>query len=134
MDLVDNRSTKFAVALLAKVQKVVHVQSADLAINRVDQIARERLAHKGEHRIALGHQTLSHLLVDVHVGSWQPVTDGRDHGFDALGDLILGLGVDVVRADADDHDVRAEVQLAVLDAPQDVLGPVASDAEVEHSH
>jgi hypothetical protein len=57
--------------------------------------------------------------------------DGLDDGGDAVGDLLGAMAAGVVRADHEDGDLGGDaVEFAVLDAPEDVLGLIAADAEV----
>ena len=65
------------------------------------------------------------------LGLGQPLPQLLDDRRDALGDLLGRGRAGVVRADHQHDDLRLDaVELAVLDTPEDVLGPVAADAEV----
>ena len=79
---------------------------------------------------------------DDHTSGRQLATHRRHHSQDAVGHLI-GTVTMVVRADAHNHHSgqrrrrrrrrvgNSEVQLAVFDAPQDVLRLVAAEAQIE---
>jgi hypothetical protein len=71
---------------------------------------------------------------EEHAGRGRPGVNLPDDGLDSFDRARRRLGValaDVVGADHEDHDLRADaVELAVLKAPENVLGPVPGDAEV----
>ncbi len=75
---------------------------------------------------------VSHQHNEVGLGLLLP-DEGADCP-DALCDVPRGVAV-VVGADEEDDDARGDaLQLAVLQPPEEVLGAVAADAEVEAVH
>ena len=65
------------------------------------------------------------------LGLGQPLPDLFHDRGDTLGDLVGRARADVIRADHEHDDLRRDpLELTVLDSPEDVLGPVAADAEI----
>jgi len=70
---------------------------------------------------------------EEHLGVRRALVDRGDDGLDAGGDLLGGVvgGTGVIGADHEHDGLGLNAfELAVLDAPEDVLGAVAADAEV----
>ena len=59
------------------------------------------------------------------------MADSGDDGGDAMGDGVVGV-VDVVGANEKHDDMRlVEIELAVVEPPENVLRPIAADAEID---
>jgi len=97
------------------------VEFGDLLIDRRDLLA-DRRAGLGAAREDAQQQ---------HLGLRRTVAEFGDDGLDALGNLLGAVAAGVVRADHQYGELRLDAfEFAIADAPQDVLGAVATDAEV----
>ena len=111
-------------------------------ISRVANLA--AIVELGDHLVDFGDLRVArignHLAAredgeQQHLGRRRFGADRLDDGGDAVGDLLGGVAAGVIGADHEDGDLGLDaVEFAVLDAPEDVLGAVAADAEVGGLH
>ena len=104
-------------------RKCTFEPSSSLAIFSLTDFSRSRI---GRRLLAPGENAEQQDL-----GLGQPLAQLMHDGGDSLGDLVGRAAAGVVGADHQHDDLGLDaLELAVLNPPEDVLGPVAADAEV----
>ena len=98
------------------------VQTGDNVVGLVDFIAV---------RIGTGLLTPGEHAEEQDLGLGLFFPKGADDGGDPFGDPCGGVGPGIVGPDHEDNDARLDaLNLALLDAPKDVLGAISTDAKV----